>query len=368
MKHTVKRCLKWSAGAVARATGLLSRAHFGQVLVLAYHRVLPVGDPEIGAVEPGMYVTDETLRMHLRFLRREYDVISLADWIASWSGEPLPRRSRYCLLTFDDGWADNYEFAFPLLKADRVPATIFLPTAFIDTTKWFWTDALAWLLARGDLARLRGPAPPEAPEPWSIIQAYAAAAHRPGASDAISGLIETLKRFSPGVLDRLCTDIARRLDMMLPAKAPCMTWMQVHEMAAAGIRFGSHAHTHSLLNQLSTGEVRSELEISRQTLAAAGVESLPALTYPNGSFDSGVQALAETAGYQTALTMRAGVEARIPRDRFAVPRIPIHEDVSNSPELLTWRLLAATGWGRTAPAAPHVPVNPSTSPHLAREH
>jgi len=47
-----------------------------------------------------------------------------------------------CALTFDDGWQDFFKFALPVLMRNQVPATVFLPTGYIGTSDWFWTDRL----------------------------------------------------------------------------------------------------------------------------------------------------------------------------------------------------------------------------------
>ena len=105
-----------------------------------YHRVLPHKEVEYG-LQAGMYVEPETFEMQIEYLKKYFNIIQLSEinnhtitsQITSW-------KSPTCILTFDDGWYDFYLYVFPILKKYRVPATVFLPTRYINTEDIFWTD------------------------------------------------------------------------------------------------------------------------------------------------------------------------------------------------------------------------------------
>ena len=102
------------------------------VLVLMYHRISDVVDPS----NKHLTVSIANFEKQLQFFKKEYEVLRLGD---SW----LNLKKNGLVLTFDDGYADNYTTALPLLKKYNLPATIFVCSQNIDTTTEFWWDRLA---------------------------------------------------------------------------------------------------------------------------------------------------------------------------------------------------------------------------------
>jgi peptidoglycan/xylan/chitin deacetylase (PgdA/CDA1 family) len=114
-------------------SGLLGRyrhaAHRTRGLVLTYHHVLR---SRTRTVDPGVYVTGSTLERHLALLARSYTLVTIdrmGEWLAGQAAFDRPP----CALTFDDGWTDTYEMAFPILQKHGAPATVFLITGAVGT-------------------------------------------------------------------------------------------------------------------------------------------------------------------------------------------------------------------------------------------
>ena len=122
-----------------------------RVVVLMYHRVLNPSEYNSVPSQKGIMVTTESFRRHMVFLRQHAHVISLSEFLDH-IREGIPFRSRSCLVTFDDGWEDNFRNAFPILREVRVPAVIFLSGSYIDTQKRFWQED--FLLALREMRRL----------------------------------------------------------------------------------------------------------------------------------------------------------------------------------------------------------------------
>src|SRR4030095_13864207 len=99
-----------------------------------YHRVLEKEEPYLDHSQPGMVVTLPTFERHLSFVERHFDIAPLSSILDVETGRRRPR----CVITFDDGWRDNYELAFPALRKRGLPAAIFVTTDFIGGDRVFW--------------------------------------------------------------------------------------------------------------------------------------------------------------------------------------------------------------------------------------
>jgi peptidoglycan/xylan/chitin deacetylase (PgdA/CDA1 family) len=97
-----------------------------------YHRIIPEKEASPG-LQAGMYVEPKTFEIHIEYLKKYFLIIPLSETMNN-SGKSFSLKSKpNCILTFDDGWFDFYKYAYPILKAHDVHATVFLPTKFIGT-------------------------------------------------------------------------------------------------------------------------------------------------------------------------------------------------------------------------------------------
>jgi peptidoglycan/xylan/chitin deacetylase (PgdA/CDA1 family) len=230
--------------------------------------------------------------------------------------KPFPSRS--CLITFDDGWIDNYEVAFPVLKTYRIPATIFLPVDYISNDKMFWQEELFMRLD----ARHEGKD------------------SRQARAQEIRELISRLKQGSTDAIDRALS-AARSDTADLDFRGHYnryLSWPQVAEMQKNGISFGSHACSHRILCNLSDDEQIRELNESKEILEDKLNRQVSALAYPNGDFDSSVVKHSKAAGYTIAFsTIRGFCESDA--DEFALPRVNIHDQNTATHALFKCTLL-----------------------------
>jgi peptidoglycan/xylan/chitin deacetylase (PgdA/CDA1 family) len=281
--------------------------------VLAYHRVLPAEAARRDRVEPGMFVTPETFRRHLAALHRHFRVLPLRELVARLAARsPLPERS--CAITFDDGWRDNHDHAWPALREAGMPATVFLVTDRVGTDGDFWPD---------EVARRVACLPPERRAALGIRPAPAhelVAAWKELPEEARDRRLEALRDATP--------------EVPAPPRA-LLDWAEVEAMARGGVDFESHAATHAILPGLSATRVRDELVRARATLRDRGLGAGALLAYPNGSCDATVADIARDVGHLAAFTTEPAL-AGFSHPLHRLPRIGLHEDVSGSAAEFHW--------------------------------
>jgi peptidoglycan/xylan/chitin deacetylase (PgdA/CDA1 family) len=332
-KATLASLLSW--------TGLISwklRQHLrNDIAVLAYHRIIP--ERETGpTVEAGMVVHPETLDLHLQYLQRYFEIVPLDHLASNMHGNaPGKPRKPLCALTFDDGWRDFYEYAFPILLAHGAPATVFLPTDFIGTNRWFWTDRLALLLHR--LAQLKDGNKRAFQLRDPLLRRIVCT---PGKLEKkLAGTIAMLKPLRLEKIEELVSQLAAVVEEHPnPQGRAFLTWEEVQEMYRSGlITFGSHTAAHSFMTALPENQAQLELSKSLDVLVARKVvnSDFVSFCYPYGSYSERLSKMVRHAGYHLATTGECGWH-RKGGDAFMVKRIPIHQDVSATEAMFASRL------------------------------
>lgn len=103
------------------------------IAVLMYHRIIE-SDYNFWKLN----VSPQSFEKHMRFISENYKILRLEeDW-----KEIVEPNQRYVVITFDDGYVDNYRFALPILEKYHIPATVFVSTNLIDTNEMYWWDEL----------------------------------------------------------------------------------------------------------------------------------------------------------------------------------------------------------------------------------
>lgn len=304
-------------------------------VILMYHRILP--EHEISAtMQPGMYVEKKTFNIHLSFLKQRFTIISIDNLSKYLNSSKNFYKKPACVITFDDGWYDFYENAYPaLMKADS-PATVFLPIDYIGTSKMFWTDKLANLLYQIEKrAYLKN----------KINKKF-------GFNDILLNLngdfnenlekaIELLKRKRISFTVRLIENISNTLKIQNnPVERQFLNWNEIEEMHDSGyINFGSHTLSHEILTNLKDIEIKEELLAARYRLFKKKVVSKAFIpfSYPNGNYNQNIAEIVRDTGHSLAVTTVAGWNYP-DVDQFKMRRISLHQDMCKTPALFAARI------------------------------
>jgi peptidoglycan/xylan/chitin deacetylase (PgdA/CDA1 family) len=297
--HIAKTLLAW----VVVGTGLLRivqglrRPH---VLVLAYHRVTPDATMERAATYPAMHVATSTFAAQLAALRRLYRVVPTTE-LRRVLADETPLRENLAVITFDDGYRDNYRNALPILAAQGVPATFFLSMEFIDRGEPFWFDRLAaaartWDADPARRARASQALPPPLVAAWNAPHA---------AAERLRRVAAYLKRLSDAERAQVIDAIQTHLGGDLAADAAPLAWEEIQALRDAGMQLGAHGMRHAILTRLEPAEAAREIRDSVSLLARRVGTPVRAFAYPNGDADTAVARLAAAAGVDIAFTMEA---------------------------------------------------------------
>lgn len=272
--------------------------------ILGYHRIVPADklveyplDLELVSTTPREF------KWQMNYIRRHMNPVSLgavADALDR--GTELPPRA--VAITFDDGFADTYKHAFPILHELGIPATVFIATGFIDSGQPFWFELAAYLMMHAKPNSISVPGMPDGLPTAPSARARRADLHR---------LQQFLKASSHRELASITAKWSERLaglidDASLAAMRP-LNWDEISAMAANGIEIGSHSVSHPNLAQLSENELGWELVQSARTIEARLGRPPATLAYPIGtpdSFNVGVAGATRESGYRLALTYLPG--------------------------------------------------------------
>jgi peptidoglycan/xylan/chitin deacetylase (PgdA/CDA1 family) len=307
-------------------------------MILLYHRIIP-GDLAKAGVQAGMYVEPDTFEAHLSFLQTHFRLvlISKLPGILKTSLDGSNDKP-FCVLTFDDGWHDFYEHAFPILKKYQIPATVFLPTGYIGSKDWFWTDRLSRLLSHRKGYTGGNRAGQSSIDPLVIKLEML----KGSLESILEEGIKILKPYPEDKIEEVLAELSVRWKVTRNSQGRgFLNWEEVREMADSRlISFGSHTVSHRTLTLLKTEQIDVELRKSRQKLIDEGVVN-PAFipfSYPNGDYNGEIARLVKNSGYGLAVTTEKGWNRRDSYP-FALKRVAIHQDITFTKAMYGCRLV-----------------------------
>ncbi len=302
-------------------THRLARSFFaGMGAILTFHRVLPAHD-EPFQPHRGLEITPDFLDALLGALSRaDVDIVSMDEAWRRLNGAPGGRR--FVAVTFDDGYRDTLDNAWPILKRHEVPVTLYVASAFAEGTGLLWWEALGEAVARNDaieatidgkLRRFDCSTPEAKDETYDTLYGW------------LRGMADETE------LDAAAAAIAARngVDTAAQCRALCMGWDELAGLAADPlVTIGSHTVNHPFLAKCDLETARFEMTESRRMIERKLGVRPEHFAYPVGAPDAAGPrefALAAELGYKTGVTTRAGVIfANHAGHLTALPRISVN--------------------------------------------
>jgi peptidoglycan/xylan/chitin deacetylase (PgdA/CDA1 family) len=267
-------------------------------IVLTFHRVLTDSELQQTASLGGMIVRQRTFADFLKYASQHCELANL-DQEPEWKSDGKLKLA----ITFDDGWSDNAESAYPIASQYQVPLVIFIVPEKTGTALPFWPERTA-----AALDRIPGANP---------VRRTA----------SIQRSIEELKALP-------VTERESRISQMngsggdlesYAAVDKTMTWEQIAELHSHGVTFGSHTSTHEILTVIPAAQAEQEIACSREAIQQKLGGSCHLFSYPNGDYSEQVRELVAQAGYRFAfLNQEPGVWTR-DCDPLLIPRVNVCE-------------------------------------------
>ncbi|MEI9805477.1 MAG: polysaccharide deacetylase family protein [Pseudolabrys sp.] len=289
--------------------------------ILTMHHVRP---PRPEAFQPNRLLEISPLfleRLLRRLSRARIDVISLDEMHQRFISGDFKRR--FVVLTFDDGYKDVKQWAYPLLKKYNLPFALYIATSFPDRLGELWWVALEAVIAQNSRIGMVINGKDRFFECRTVGE-------KRELYDAIYGYLRSMK--TEDELRKVVRDLCAtyRVEIAAFCRDLCMDWSELSELAADPlVTIGAHTVNHPILKKVpNDAAVRAEIEMSRSVLEAALGKRPAHLAYPVGDPTSAGPRefrIAAELGFKTAVTTRPGVLFKAHRDHLlALPRISVN--------------------------------------------
>jgi len=283
------------------------------VLILIYHSILENPDREINKDRTLNHPVYNFVR-EMKFLKKYFDVVSLDEAVDYIAGNRATKRP-VVAITFDDGYENNYRFAFPALKSMNIPATIFLAAGFVDTDKLPLVEKMGQVILTTNKTRL------ELQSPLCDISCALESFHdKRHAFGKILGRLNDME-----YIDRvlLVNEIMSKLGEPKVNGQRMMTWQEVRGMAPHRISFGAHTVTHPDLARIPAEDAKIEILESKRLIEERAGVKVNHFAYPFGfadNFNEDLKESCKTIGFSSVLTAIYGTN-KIGSDVYALKRL-----------------------------------------------
>jgi peptidoglycan/xylan/chitin deacetylase (PgdA/CDA1 family) len=276
-----------------------------------YHRiedragVHPALNPDLVSARP------ELFERQMRHLTRSYHPIGASELMAALTGKhTLPPRS--VVVTFDDGYRDVVEVAWPILRQYRIPVILFVATSFVDNPALtFWWDTLWQVLSR--TARQQVVLPGVVPRALQLRGGHERL--------AVARIVaEWLKQLSPAGRRSALASLVEQLGVTPEPTGAVLSWADLRKLDPATVTVAAHSRTHELLDQVDARVLQAEIEGSRDDVLRELGVSPPVFAYPNGNFNNAAIRALRRAGFQAAFTTVRGASVLSRTNPFTLRR------------------------------------------------
>ncbi len=272
--------------------------------ILIYHRVLPDGD--IGFGDPSI----SQFSLQMRALRKHFNVLTLREAAEALTKNSLPPRA--AVVTFDDGYEDNYSRAIPILQENGLKATFFIATDYLDGGI-MWNDRISYSVLNSSYNKI---------DLKHLDLGVVELGGREQKLEVVKQLLGKTKHLEADQRMAASISIADVAQGAIPDDL-MMSSQQVKQMRAAGMEIGGHTKSHPILSRISDATAQEEISGGKAFLENLLQEEITSFAYPNGKpkqdYDNRHALMVKDAGFQCAVSTSWGV-SEPGSDIYQLPR------------------------------------------------
>jgi peptidoglycan/xylan/chitin deacetylase (PgdA/CDA1 family) len=295
-----------------------------RLTIVTYHRITDGKIGEIEASLPFLFTSQQVFEKQLTFIKKHYNVIMFEELIKRGANGKHPWN---CLIiTFDDGYEDNFTRAYKSLGKMNLPATFFITVDRIgnESSKPYWWDRLHYCLAEIRKQEDRGVGNRMEAELFHIYEEF---------KENASGLFARMNKEETDKIERLLDGIEKEYQIeteILSRENQMLSREQISEMSQ-NHDFGSHTCSHGNLLRLSNDQKYHEIVESKTIIEKFMNRNVSVFSSPAGNMNEEIERFVEKGGYEFAVTAaEPGVNRITTGNRYHLKRINIWEGTSLS--------------------------------------
>lgn len=285
-----------------------------------YHRI---GDANLSEYDPNVFsCSADQFALQLEFYKENFSVVTLTQALSLLAENKLLDK-KYALITFDDGYIDNYTVAMPILLEFGLSAVFHLSTDYVESSTVPWWDEIAYMLKHTKQTKL-------------TFGNYEKINLTRFEINKTIRLVMNNVKHDPRDMEEKVEELRTKLECKLDAEevAPNLfvNWEQVQKMVDEGMFIGSHTRSHRILSHLSLEEQIHEMQLSKEIIENKIGHKILSIAYPvgnEGSFTQETCHAAESLGYKCGFSFINGSNELINNEsNFYLKRIGIDGNAS----------------------------------------
>ena len=324
MKAIIKKILNFLASYILVSKKFKARK--GEVVILMYHGVIN-SQPDI---PDWCLVQKENFEKQIKFLSQHFNIISLLDAYSGLKNATIEGPT--AVITFDDGYQNNHDIAWPILEKYKAPATVFISTNLIDSNSSIWTARLQDAFGKTNRQEIS----------WRN-RSYNLSS-KIAKSNSLNEIKRDLKKEHVSIIEseanKLIKELNHQNNTTLSIDSPyrMMTREMISDMNQSElIDFGAHTENHPILSQLSPDEQSKEILNSVKKTSEITLEPCQTFAYPNGQktdYSKDTIEILQKQDLKLSLTTEMGINTQ-KTPQFELLRYGVGNEANFQQELLS---------------------------------